>query len=116
MGRRYRVLTRWRAPQMGWTPLYAAAYNGHLKVVQALAKAGANKDAPHKVMEGRGGELGRTNGICVSSWGVAERQLTVSELTRVGGPCHVQARGIALTSPRARSWAGANSWSRFTDL
>ena len=42
--------------------------------------------------------------------------LTVSALTRVGGPCHVQSRGVALTSPRARSWAGANLWSRFTNL
>ena len=46
------MLTRWRAPQMEWTPLHAAAFNGHLKVVQALEKAGANKDAPNEVREG----------------------------------------------------------------
>ena len=57
-------------PQHGWTPLYAAAFHGHLKVVQALEKAGADKDAPNKVREGRGGVVGRTNGVCVSFWGL----------------------------------------------
>ena len=70
MGCRGRVLTRWRAPQIGWTPLYVAAYRGRLKVVQALEKAGADKDAPTKVMEGRGGDVGRTNGILISFWGL----------------------------------------------
>ena len=68
MGRKYRVLTRWRAPQDRATPLSAAAYHGHHEVVQALAKAGADIDAPDKVREGRGGEGGRTNGVCVSFW------------------------------------------------
>ena len=52
VGRRDRVLTRARAPQSGRTPLYVAAWYGHLKVVQALAKAGADKDAATKVREG----------------------------------------------------------------
>ena len=70
MGCRGRVLTWWRAPQYGSTPLYIAAFNGHLKVVQALEKAGANKDAPDEVRGGRGGDVGRTNGVRVSFWGL----------------------------------------------
>ena len=70
MGCRGRVLTRWRATQFGETPLYVAALQGHLKVVQALEKAGANKDAAAKVREGRGGDAGRTNGVCVPFWGL----------------------------------------------
>ena len=70
MGRRGRVLTRGRAPQGGRTPLFAAAIRGHRAVVEALVKAGANKDAQDKVREGRGGEVSRTNGVCVSFWGL----------------------------------------------
>jgi ankyrin repeat protein len=50
------VLTRGRAPQDGATPLFTAAQNGHLPVVEALVEAGAHKDAPNKVREGRGRE------------------------------------------------------------
>ena len=64
------MLKRWHAPQDGSTPLHAAAKEGHLEVVQALEKAGANKDATDKVREGRGGDAGRTNGVDVSSWGL----------------------------------------------
>ena len=46
-----------------------AAQNGHLEVVQVLVQADAYKDAPTKVMEGRGGHVGRTNGVRVSFWG-----------------------------------------------
>ena len=53
MGCRGRVLTRGRAPQNGRTPLFAAAQEGHLEVVEALEKAGADKDAPDdEVREG----------------------------------------------------------------
>ena len=68
VGCRGRVLTRWRASQNGWTPLHAAAQEGHLEVVQALEKAGANKDASDMVREGSRGDVGRTNGVCVSFW------------------------------------------------
>ena len=51
-GCRGRVLTRRRAPQNGMTPLHFAAGRGHLAVVQALEKAGADKDAPDEVMKG----------------------------------------------------------------
>ena len=64
------MLTRWLAPQNGRTPLFIAAWEGHLEVVQALAKAGADKDAPDEVREGRGGDVGRLNGVCVPFWGL----------------------------------------------
>ena len=77
------MLTRWRTPlyaaaqgghlevvQNGRTPLWIAASRGHLKVVQALEKAGAKMDALDRVRGGRGGDVGRTNGVCVSFWGL----------------------------------------------
>ena len=74
VGRRGGLLIRGRAPQNGRTPLYVAAEKGHLAVVEALEKAGADKDAPTEVREGRGGEVGRTNGVCVcvSFWGLQQ--------------------------------------------
>ena len=64
------MLTWGRAPQDGCTPLYAAAQKGHEKVVQLLVKAGADKDAPMEVKEGTGLDIGRTNGVFVSCWGL----------------------------------------------
>jgi hypothetical protein len=64
------LLTRGRAPQRGATPLFAAACEGDQEVVQLLVQAGANKDAPMKVKEGRGLDVGRTIGVCVSCWGL----------------------------------------------
>ena len=60
------MLMRGRAPQNGATPLFIAARNGRDKVVQLLVKEGANKDAPTKVTVGRGLDVGRTHGVCVS--------------------------------------------------
>ena len=47
-----------------------AAEEGHQEVVQLLVKVGANKDAPNEVTEGRELDVGRTNGVCASSWGL----------------------------------------------
>jgi len=70
VGCRGGLLTRRRAPQGGHTPLYVAAHHGHEKVVQLLVQAGADKDAPDEVREGRRGEVGRMNGVCGSFWGL----------------------------------------------
>ena len=51
VGRWDLVLTRGCAPQMKNTPLYVAAKEGHLEVVQLLVQAHADKDAPSKVRE-----------------------------------------------------------------
>jgi hypothetical protein len=54
--RRGGVLTRGGVPQIGATPLHSAAEHGHAAVVRVLVEAGADKNAPNKVREGRGGE------------------------------------------------------------
>jgi ankyrin repeat protein len=38
-----------RAPQDGWTPLYAASFNGHAEVVGALLAQGADVEAKTNV-------------------------------------------------------------------
>ena len=35
--------------QDGWSPLYAASYNGHLDIVKTLIEAGANVNQATKV-------------------------------------------------------------------
>ena len=51
VGRRGGLLTRERAPQNGVTPLYAAAHNGHDKVVRFLLEEGVDVTAKTKVSE-----------------------------------------------------------------
>ena len=54
---RGRVLTRAHVPQTGATPMFIAAHQGHLEVVQFLVEAGADKNAPHQVREARRGDV-----------------------------------------------------------
>ena len=70
VGCRGGLLTRGCAPQNGCTPLYVAAVKGHQEVVQLLVQAGANKDAPDKVAEGRGWVLGAQTVYVFFSWGM----------------------------------------------
>ena len=42
------------APQLGRTPLFVAAVEGHLPVVWVLLEAGADKEAKDPVREGTG--------------------------------------------------------------
>ena len=83
MGRSGRVLRRGRTRQNGGTPLYAAAYNGHVAVVELLVEKGADKDAPKKVRGVGGGDVGCSKGV----WfllGVGARLPTVGVQTMVG--------------------------------
>ena len=68
MGRTSLVLTWGCAPQNGATPLWIAAQFGHDAVVQTLCRAGADKNTPEKVIEGRGEEVERTNSVCFWLW------------------------------------------------
>ena len=91
MGRRVPELTRGRAPQDGGTPLFMAAHQGHVAVVELLVAKGADMDAANKVWERRGGDVGRSRGVCFFL-GVGARLLSVSAHTRIGGyvrPCTV---------------------------
>ena len=65
-----RVLMLGGAPQLRRTPMFMAARKGHLAVVQFLLQVDADKDTPHVVREGRGGDVRRTKGVCVSCWGL----------------------------------------------
>ena len=58
MGRRGRILTRGRAPQERCTPLWTAAYNGRVAVVELLVARGVDKDAPNEVRDVRAGDDG----------------------------------------------------------
>ena len=89
VGRTSLALTRVRAAQDGCTPLCAAAQYGHNSVVQTLCRVGADKDTPHKVGEGRGWVVERTNGVRFWLW-IASGLLTASVRTRVFQPCNIQ--------------------------
>ena len=102
VGRTSLVLTRGCTPQDGFTPLYVAAHYGHDAVVQTLCRAGADKNTPDKVGEGRGWDVERTNGVCFWLW-VLSGLLPASVLTRVGQPCNIKWTGIAQVDLRARS-------------
>jgi len=52
--------------QNGVTPLFMAAQQDYLSVVQLLVQAGAHKDAPDKVRGRRRGDVGRSIVVCVS--------------------------------------------------
>ena len=57
MGCRGELLTRRRAPQLGWTPLHAAAERGYDAVVLFLVEEGADVTAKDAVSKRRvGGE------------------------------------------------------------
>ena len=62
MGLWRRVLTRGGAPQLEYTPLHKAAYNGHPELVRALVEAGADVTAKDKVSERRVGGEGHVLG------------------------------------------------------
>jgi len=64
-------LTRRRAPQDGCTPLFAAAFNGHLPVVRYLEEVGADINKPNKVRGAREEGVGRKNGVVVL-WGLQQ--------------------------------------------
>ena len=66
VGRRGGLLTPRCSPQDGDTPLFVAAEKGHVEVVQFLVQADADKNFKTKVMEGREGDVGRTNIVQVS--------------------------------------------------
>ena len=88
MGHRGQELTRARAPQDGWTPLFIAAYTGHLAVVEHLVAKGADTNAGNPVRERMGGGVGRSRGV------FGARLLSVSVLTRVGGPSITNGRRL----------------------
>ena len=56
-------LTRGRTPQDANTPLLGAALLGHIAVVELLVAKGADKDSANKVREGRGWDVGHSNGV-----------------------------------------------------
>ena len=64
VGRRGQVLTRGRAPQGAFTPLWTAAMMGHVAVVELLVAKGADVGAAaNKVRERSGRDVRCSNGV-----------------------------------------------------
>ena len=61
--RRGRLLKQGRAPQDGLTPLFIAAWDGHVALAELLVAKGADKDAMNEVRGKRGGNAGRSRGV-----------------------------------------------------
>jgi len=88
VGRRGPELRRGRAPQSGGTPLYVAAQNGHVAVVELLVSKGADMDAPTKVREGRGCWAFKRCLILAGGWSKAAERSRAHEGRRICTPVY----------------------------
>jgi hypothetical protein len=61
-----------RAPQNGWTPLFIAAHQGHLAMVDLLVAKGADTDALDRVRVGGGEGVLVVQRVFDSWWGLEQ--------------------------------------------